>query len=161
MNRNKITVGTILGACGLAFGLLCLTGYAKARPATVEQEIRELEEKANAAYEANDLPKYFSYYAADFSQFLPEGRTDLPAYEEEWKEYIGAGNQIQKVKISDMRIQVGPSGDTAVASYLLHVQTKLKDGKITDEDNQESDVWFKRNGEWKIVFLHYSSAPKK
>ena len=34
-------------------------------------------------------------------------------------------------------------------------------GKITDEDNQESDVLFRRNGEWKVVFLHYSSAPKK
>jgi len=62
---------------------------------------------------------------------------------------------------SDMHIQMGPNKDTAVASYILHVRTKLKDGKITDEDNQESDVMFKRNGEWKVVFLHYSSAPKK
>lgn len=161
MNHRRIAVAGVSAACGLLFAALLVSGYAKARPATVEQDIRELEEKANAAYEANDLPKYFSYYAADFSQFLPEGRTDLPAYEKEWKEYIGAGNRIEKVTISDMHIQTGPSGDTAVASYLLHVRTKLKDGKITDEDNQESDVWFKRKGEWKIVFLHYSSAPKK
>jgi hypothetical protein len=60
-----------------------------------------------------------------------------------------------------MHIQVGPSRDTAIASYILHVQTKLKDGKVTDEDNQESDVMFKRSGAWKVVFLHYSSAPKK
>jgi ketosteroid isomerase-like protein len=56
---------------------------------------------------------------------------------------------------------MGPNKDTAVASYILHVRTKLKDGKITDEDNQESDVMFKRNGQWKVVFLHYSTAPKK
>lgn len=161
MNRKKSAVAGIGAACGLMFAAMFVGGHAKARPAGVEQEIRELEEKVNAAYEANDLPKYFSYYEAEFSQFLPEGRTDLPAYEKEWKEYIGAGNRIQEVKISDMHVQVGPSGDTAVASYLLHVQTKLKDGKITEEDNQESDVWFKRKGEWKIVFLHYSSAPKK
>lgn len=160
MNSRRIAA-VVLAMLGLALGVTLTRVLAKAQPATVEQEIRALEEQANAAYEANDLAKYFSYYAADFSQFLPEGRTDLPAYEKEWKEYIGAGNRIQKVEISDMHIQEGPSGDTAVASYLLHVQTKLKDGKITDEDNQESDVWFKRNGEWKIVFLHYSSAPKK
>ena len=118
-------------------------------------------QRANAAYEANDLPKYFSFYATDFSQFLPQGRTDLAGYQKDWTAYIGEGNRVQKVEISDMHIQAGPNKDTAVASYLLHVRTKLKDGKVTDEDNQESDVLFKRNGEWKVVFLHYSAAPKK
>jgi ketosteroid isomerase-like protein len=134
---------------------------ARPRPASVEDEVREFERRANAAYEANDLPKYFSFYATDFSQFLPEGRSDLAAYKKEWTEYIGEGNRIQKVDLSDMHIQIGPSKDTAVASYILHVRTNLKDGKISDEDNQESDVLFKRNGEWKVVFLHYSAAPKK
>jgi len=135
--------------------------FAKLHPASLPGEIAEFEQRANAAYEANDLPKYFSFYAQDFSQFLPEGRTDLAAYKKEWSAYIGEGNRVQKVDLSDMHIQIGPSQDTAIASYLIHVRTKLKDGKITDEDNQESDVLFKRNGEWKIVFLHYSAAPKK
>ena len=134
---------------------------AKPLPVSVEDEIKDFEQRANAAYEANDLPKYFSFYANDFSQFLPEGRSDLAAYRKDWGAYIGEGNRVQKVEISDLHIQVGPSKDTAVASYLLHVRTKLKDEKITDEDNQESDVLFKRNGEWKVVFLHYSAAPKK
>ena len=125
-----------------------------------EDEVRDLEQRANAAYEANDLPKYFSFYAADFSQFLPEGRTDLNAYKKQWTAYIGEGNRVQKVEIADLHVQIGPSGDTAVASYILRVRTKLKDGKITDESNQESDVLFKRNGDWKIVFLHYSAALK-
>src|SRR5215475_3353037 len=144
----------------LAVPLACLALAARPR-ASVEEEIRALEQRINAAYEANDLPKYFSYYAPDFSQFLPEGRSDLAAYRKEWSAYIGEGNRIEKVAISDLHVQVGPGGDTAVASYLLHVRTKLKDGKVTDEDNQESDVLFKRNGEWKVVFLHYSAAPKK
>jgi ketosteroid isomerase-like protein len=138
-----------------------LATFAKPRPASVEEELRDLEQRVNAAYEANDLPRYFSFYAPDFSQFLPEGRTDLDAYKKEWTTFIGEGNRVQKVEVSDLHIQVGPGKDTAVASYILHVRTKLKDGKITDEDNQESDVLFKRNGEWKIVFLHYSAAPKK
>jgi ketosteroid isomerase-like protein len=138
-----------------------LAVQAKPRPASAEDEIKDLEQRANAAYEANDLPKYFSFYAPDFTQFLPEGRTDLPQYKKDWTAYIGEGNRVQKVEISDMHIQVGPNKDTAVASYILQVRTKLKDGKITDEDNQESDVLFKRNGDWKVVFLHYSAAPKK
>jgi hypothetical protein len=72
------------------------------------------------------------------------------------------------VEISDMHIQVGPGKDTAVASYILQVRTKLKDGKVSDEHNQESDVMFKRNGEWKYgmnldlaVDIGGYEAPKK
>ncbi len=134
---------------------------SRAQTASTEQEVRDFEKRANAAYEANDLVKYFSFYADDFTQYLPEGRTDLTAYKKEWTDYIGEGNRVEKVELSDMHVQTGPSGDSAVASYILHVRTKLKDGKITDEDNQESDVLFKRGGQWKVVFLHYSAAPKK
>ena len=152
----------IISALILLTPIAYVASRAKPRPAaSVEEEIKDVEQRANAAYEANDLAKYFSFYASDFSQFLPEGRTDLAGYQRGWTAYIGEGNRVQKVEISDMHIQAGPSKDTAVASYLLHVRTKLKDGKVTDEDNQESDVLFKRNGEWKVVFLHYSAAPKK
>jgi ketosteroid isomerase-like protein len=146
----------------MALGPVALLAFsAKRAPVSAEDEVRDVEQRVNAAYQANDLPRYFSFYASDFSQFLPEGRSDLAAYKKEWGEYIGEGNRIEKVDLSDLHVQIDPSKDSAVASYLLHVRTKLKDGKITDEDNQESDVLFKRNGEWKIVFLHYSAAPKK
>jgi len=151
----------IFSALILMVPITFLALQAKPQPASVEDEIKDFEQRANAAYEANDLTKYFSFYAADFSQFLPEGRTDLAQYRKDWTTYVGEGNREQKVEISDMHIQIGPAKDTAVASYILHVRTKLKDGKISDEDNQESDVLFKRNGEWKVVFLHYSAAPKK
>jgi len=157
MKRGKLIYSALILIVPITF----LALQAKPQPASVEDEIKDFEQRANAAYEANDLAKYFSFYAPDFSQFLPEGRTDLAQYRKDWTAYIGEGNRVQKVEISDMHIQVGPSKDTAIASYILHVQTKLKDGKVTDEDNQESDVMFKRSGEWKVVFLHYSSAPKK
>ena len=150
-----------LSAIALFVPIAFLTVQAMPGSADIAGEIKDIESRANAAYEANDLSKYFSFYASDFSQFLPEGRTDLAAYQKQWTSYIGEGNRVQKVEISDMHIQVGPSKDTAIASYVLHVKTKLKDGKITEEDNQESDVLFKRDGNWKIVFLHYSAAPKK
>jgi ketosteroid isomerase-like protein len=156
MKPKVLVSAVILSFC--AFVLLQTN--AKPDAASGEQEVRDVEQRANAAYEANDLPKYFSFYADDFTQYLPEGRTDLPAYEKEWTGYIGEGNRVEKVVLSDMHVQIGPSGDTAVASYIIHVRTKLKDGKTTDEDNQESDVLFKRNGQWKVVFLHYSAAPK-
>src|SRR6516165_12177840 len=157
MKPTKCLAAACLALAPVAVAVL----WANPKAASAEDQVRDFEERANAAYQANDLPEYFSFYASDFSQFLPEGRSDLAAYKKQWSEYIGEGNRIERVELSDLHIQIGPNQDTAVASYPLHVRTKLKDGKITDEDNQESDVLFKRNGEWKIVFLHYSAAPKK
>jgi len=157
MKPARLFVAALILFVPIAF----LATSARPRPASAENEVRDVEQRANAAYEANDLPNYFSFYASDFSQFLPEGRTDLENYKKQWTAYIGEGNRVEKVEISDLHIQVSPNQDTAVASYILRVRTKLKDGKVTEEDNQESDVLFKRNGEWKVVFLHYSAAPKK
>jgi ketosteroid isomerase-like protein len=145
--------------------LLLVLGVAEraaiAQSTGVEQQIRELEQKMNDAYGRNDLPTYFSYYAPDFVQWLPEGRTDLEKYKKDWTEYIKKGNQVQEVKLKDVTVRVGPSQDSAVFAYILYVKTKMADGKVTEEENQETDVWFKRQGEWKVVTLHYSPVAKK
>ena len=90
MKATKFTVALLLSA---PFAYLVM--HAKPRPASVEDEIKNVEQRANAAYEANDLKEYFSFYASDLSQFLPEGRTDLAQYQKDWSAYIGEGNRVQ------------------------------------------------------------------
>lgn len=132
------------------------------KSASVEDEIRDLEQKYNAAYAANDLPTYFSYLAPDFIQWLGSGRTNLAEYKASWTKFIQGGGRVEGAEILDLVIKVGPSNDTAIASYLLHVKTRSADGKVSDATYQESDVLFRRQGTWKVVYLHYSAArPKK
>ena len=152
--RNVLAVLLLLVSCALVIPAIAQTSET-------EKEILGLEDKMNAAYAANDLPTYFAYYADDFTQWLPEGRTDLPQYKKEWTEFIRSGGKVESDHISDMHLQVSPAGDTVVASYLLHVSTRSPKGQVNDEDFHESDVWFKRDGVWKVVHLHYSPAPKK
>ncbi len=38
--------------------------------------------------------------------------------------------------------------------------TKDADKKVHTEDYQETDVWFKTEGDWKIAHVHYSAVPK-
>jgi ketosteroid isomerase-like protein len=141
--------------------VLALAVSCVAQPSQAEKEILDLEQKMNASYAANDLPAYFAYYSPDFTQWLPEGRTDLPQYEKMWTAFIKSGGGIESAQFSDMHVQIDPSGDTAVASYLLRVKTRSAKGVVSDENFQESDVWFKRKGEWTVVHLHYSPAPKE
>jgi ketosteroid isomerase-like protein len=143
-------ISTLCSCALLAFGLSAL---ANAGP---KADIRQLEQEFNAAYAANDLDKYFGYYADDAILWFPEGRTDIPSYKKEWTEYIKGGAQIQSGTVSDMHVRFSPQGDTAIASYLLRVKTMAADKKVTDEVFQETDVWFKVAGGWKITHVHYA-----
>lgn len=125
----------------------------------VESQIRDAEQKYNAAYAANDLPAYFGYLAPDFAQWLPSGRTDKASYQQSWTRFITGGGKVLSAELSEMQIKAGPSGDSAVASYILSVKTQTARG-VTDDKYQETDVWFKRDGAWKVIYLHYSAAPK-
>lgn len=146
-------------------GALLLAGIAQTSGSgaatKTDDEIHELEQKMNEAYAKNDLQTYFSYYAQDFMQWLPEGRTDLDKYKRQWMAYVTAGNTMQAAEVRELFVRVSPSEDAAVASYILHVKTKTADGKITEDDSQETDVWFKREGAWKVVALHYAPLSKK
>jgi ketosteroid isomerase-like protein len=144
----------------MLFSLLAAAAAQSTTAASVEQEVRDFEQKYNAAYAANDLPAYFSYLAPDFVQWLPSGRTDKASYEQSWTRFIKGGGTVTSVDLTDMQIKVGPSGDSAVASYLLRVKTHSARGD-SDDTYQETDVLFKRAGAWKVVYLHYSPAPKK
>lgn len=138
--------------------VLAAIAGASAQQAGPAAEIRDLTHAVNAAYAANDLDKYFSYYADDLTQWWPTGRVSLASYRESWTKFVKSGGRIDAAAVSDLHVQPGPSADTAIATYLLKVRTRSPKGEVSEESNQETDVWFRRNGQWRIVHLHYSPA---
>jgi ketosteroid isomerase-like protein len=142
--------------CSCALLMVGLATLANAGP---EADILRLEQDFNAAYAANDLDKYFGYYSDDAILWFQDGRTDIPSYKKEWAGFIKSGGQIQAATTSDMHVRFSPLGDAAIASYLLHLKTKKADQTVADETFQETDVWFKAAGGWKITHVHYSDAP--
>lgn len=139
--------------------VLAIAAPAPAQPAaTAEAEVRAVIASYNAAYEKNDLDAYFKAFAPDLTQWFPSGRVDLPSYRASWTKTIQAGNRNEKVEVRDLRVQVSPSADAAVATYILRVTFRTAKGEVTTEDNQETDVLFKRNGAWTIVHVNYAPA---
>lgn len=142
--------------------LLLFASSALAQSATAtsaEKDVLDLETRYNGAYAANDLPLYFSFLAPDFVQWLPGGRSTKDQYQASWTRFIQGGGKVLSADFTDMKIQVSPEGDAAAASYLLHVVTHSTRGD-SDEYFQESDVLFKRDGQWKLVHLNYAPARK-
>jgi len=144
----------------LAVAAALLAPHGNAQNAKAEQEVRDLEQKYNAAYARNDLAEYFSYLANDFNQYLPGGRTNKQSYVDSWTKNINAGNKVLAADLSDLVIQSNPTGDAVVASYVLRVKEhSVRTNSDGESEYQETDVWFKRRGEWKVVHLNY--APKR
>lgn len=141
----------------IATTLSLLLAAASAAPQTTSAEIEKLEVAFNQAYERNDLEEYFSYYADDVTQWFESGRASLADYKKSWYELIQGGGGVEKNALSDLQVQVSPGGDAAVATYVADVVTRQVDGKKTKERAFETDVWYKRDGKWKIVHLHYNS----
>jgi len=107
MNRTSI--------CTLFALITLLVGTAVGQNAT-EQEIAKLEQQFNGAYAKNDLEPYFSFYAPDAIQWLPEGRTDLATYKRDWTAYISAGNRVEAADLLELQVKVSPGGDAASAA---------------------------------------------
>ena len=126
-----------------------------------EQAVRDAVTHCNKAYAANDLPTYFACYAPDLTQWWPEGRVDLAKYDKDWHKFVADGGRVKSAEVSDLVVQMAPSGDAAVASYQLRVVTQQVDGKVTTDVAHETDVLFRRGGQWKVVHLHWSPRPEE
>ena len=135
--------------------LLAISGYAYGQ--NVEATIRDATVEFNRAYENNELDKYFSYYADGATLWFTSGWVELEDYKSDWYELIAGGGGVEEARVSDLKIQVGPGGDTAIATYVADVVTRDADGNRSKERAWETDVWFKRDGEWKIAHIHYTS----
>ena len=128
-----------------------------AESAAIEGEITRLEHVWNDAYGANDLPKYFSYYSDGAILVFYNERTTVSQYRTLWEKTTRA-EPVQSATITDMKVHVGPSNDTAVASYQLEVHVRHANSKVTVEHAFETDIWFKRGNDWRITAVHYSTA---
>jgi ketosteroid isomerase-like protein len=126
-----------------------------------EAEVKQFIETYNGYYSANDMDRYFASFDPSLTQLWSSGRVTLQEYETDWRKGVAAGGGNTKVDVSDLVVQVSPSGDAAVASYFLTVLGRT-DGKPDAKPGQyqETDVLFKKDGQWKIVHVNYRNKPE-
>jgi ketosteroid isomerase-like protein len=108
------------------------------------------------AYANNDVETYFGFYADNATLYFFGARQDISAYHEEWTALMEAGGGVEKNQMSDLKVQLMPSGDVAIATSFIDNRTRGPDGSKATSKAFETDVWQKMDGEWKIISLHYS-----
>jgi len=126
------------------------------------QEVRDAIAKATEAYGSNDINTYFSIYAPELTWWGPGGRSDKESYRKSWTESVVNTGGLASADIDDLRIQVAPHGDLAVASYLLKVTRKNPgENRPPTVTYEMSPTLIKRDGKWQIVHLHFQVVPPR
>ena len=69
---------------------------------------------------------------------------------------MAAGGGVELNKLTDLQIDVVPSGDVAVVTSFIHNRRREPDGTRVTAKAFQTDVWRKTDGKWKIISLHYS-----
>lgn len=109
------------------------------------------------AYATNDVDKYFSFYAQDAKVYFGgAARGAVAPYYKMWTALMAAGGGVELNKLTDLQIDVVPSGDIAVATSFIDNRRREPDGTRVTAKAFQTDVWRKIDGEWKITSLHYS-----
>jgi len=145
--------------------LTCLAAVLITIPAmaahheSAEDEVRAAVEAFNKAYATNDVEAYFDYYTADVTLYFYGARQDVAGYHEEWSTLVDAGGGVDKNDPSDIKVQVMPGDEVAVATYFVDNAMHSPDGEKSAAKAFESEVWQKIDGKWQIVSLHYTEIP--
>jgi ketosteroid isomerase-like protein len=135
---------------------LCAT--AQASPADDEQ-IKALESRFAAAFNAKDVDAIMKAYVADKSLLVfdvvpPRQFVGAEAYRKDWEEFLGLFKGSPKFELTDLSVTT--DGSLGYGHSIQHiVGTSTKDQQI-DLTVRVTDVYRKINGKWLIVHEHVS-----
>jgi ketosteroid isomerase-like protein len=143
---------------GMVAVLITISAMA-AHHESAEDEVRAAAEAFDKAYMTNDIEGYFSHYADGATVYFYGARQDMSAYREEWSAMIDAGGGVEVNEMSDVVIQMMPSGEVAIATSFIDNRTRDAEGEVSTVRAFETDIWQKIDGNWQIISLHYSEIP--
>ena len=146
----------ILG--GVAIALISLSAMAE-HHGSENEDLHAAIKAFDHAYATNDVETYFSFYDDDATVYFYGARQDITAYHELWTAMMEAGGGVELNEMSDLQVQVMPSGDVAIATSFIDNRTRAPDGTKSTSKAFETDVWQKIDGQWKIISLHHSGIP--
>jgi ketosteroid isomerase-like protein len=126
---------------------------------SAEAELRTTVIAFNEAYAANDLERYFSYFAKDADMYWSGSRQTVAGYYEDYSATVEAGGAVQKNGVVDLKIRMLPGDEAGIVTFFVDYRFHNPGGAITVEKAFETEVWQKIDGAWKLVGLHNNVIP--
>ena len=139
---------------GLVFAL-CLAGAVQsASGQTAEAQVRASVASYNAAMLSKNLPALKALLAPDI--VLYEHSVKNVGLEDVWEHHLRpevAGFDNMRAKFTDVRVTA--TSEMALVTRQYSIQATMA-GKPIDAKGNETMVWVRRKGAWRVAHIHYS-----
>jgi ketosteroid isomerase-like protein len=127
-----------------------------------KEELRQAIRRKDDAYRAGDIPGYLKAYAPDITVFFAGMLMTFDEMRQLIADQFAGGGKTLEYQIADPdRIQFSQNGDAATVSYPWRERFRYGDGRETDTDYHETNVWFRRSSEWRLVHIHLSTIAER
>ena len=121
-------------------------------------ELRSIMRRLPDIYRAGDISAYLAHYAPDISANFSGSVMSSDEARKFITSLFEGGGKTLDFQIGDPQMQFSESGDAAIVRYPWRERFLYSDGHQTDTEYYETDVWYRRNGEWKIAHVHQSTV---
>ena len=121
------------------------------------EELRGIMRRLPEIYRSGDVQGYLAHYAPDMSAFYSGTLLGSEGARKFLTSLFAGGGKTLDFQMGDLKMQFSEGGDAAIVSYPWRERFLFEDGHETDTDYYETDVWLRRNGEWKIANVHQST----
>lgn len=131
-----------------------LASPLSAQQTSSEAEVRAAVERYNQAFVGKDLTTLKSLLAPDI--ILYEHSVRNIGLDDVWEHHLAPEVQAfenAKAEFTDMRLWV--AGDVALVTRQYAIQAIMR-GRPIDARGNETMGWARRDGEWKVIHIHYS-----
>ena len=149
MNKHKILIVPI------AFLAVVICSSVPAARADDEQAISDLEHKVATVTSGDEVMKYWDS-GDDIVLFdimgPPREYAGPKAIHDHSDEFSGWKN----LKVDFLELKVISDGNFALARSVQHATATTPDGKPFEATFRATDVWRKRDGQWKLISVHVS-----
>ena len=125
---------------------------------SVSDEIISIEKAALARYNNGDPSGYLEIYADDITYFDEHTAARLDGYGALKKLYDPLTGQVSSARFEMLNPLVQRRGDAAVLTFNL--KTYSDKGEVISHWNS-TEVYFRIDGEWKIIHSHWSLTKEK
>jgi ketosteroid isomerase-like protein len=121
----------------------------------VMPEIESIQRKRIDAWVKRDVDGYASFYWPDAVLFVNDRQITVAEFHRGLRALVHAGGGCVSIDVPPLDgMIVSASGDAAVVTFAWSTRFRAADGVVGDYKNQETNVWFKRAGDWKLSALH-------
>jgi ketosteroid isomerase-like protein len=123
--------------------------------AQVVAEISELHRKRGQDWVQRRADAYLSYYWDDALLFTVDQRIALPELRRAFVALLASGGGPLTIELPEVdNIVISSGGDAATTTFEWRARSRSEDSIDTDRTYYETDVWYRRNGVWKIIRMH-------